>query len=77
MTIYNSWSNCEDCGFQGLMDFHSREDEDYGDKEALGVMMDCLCPSCGTSECVLIVMEQYEEMIFMARNVESSKTLKK
>jgi hypothetical protein len=59
------------------MDFHSREDEDYEDKDALGVMMDCICPSCGTREYVLIVMEQYEEMIFMARNVALSKASKK
>jgi len=77
MTTYNSWSNCEECGFHGLMDFHSREDENYEDKDALGVMMDCICPSCGTREYVLVVMEQYEEMRFMARNVESSKTSKK
>ena len=35
MTTYSSWSNCEDCGFHGLMDFHTREDEDYEDKDAL------------------------------------------
>lgn len=77
MTTYSSWSNCEECGFHGLMDFHSREDEDYEDKDALGVMLDCICPSCGTRGCVLVVMEQYEEMLFMARNVELSKASKK
>ncbi len=73
MTTYNSWSNCEECGFHGLMEFNTREDENYDDQDALGVMMDCICPSCGAAECVLVVTEQYEEMIFMSKNVEASK----
>lgn len=77
MNTYTSWSSCDECGFQGLMEFNTREDENYDDQEALGVMMDCICPSCGASECVLIVTEQYEEMVFMSKNVEAAKRSRK
>jgi len=73
MTTFNSWSQCDECGFQGLMEFWTREDENYDDAGALGVMMDCVCPACGERESVLVVMEQYEEMLHMAKNVRQSK----
>ncbi|MDH3315090.1 MAG: hypothetical protein OER43_04915 [Gammaproteobacteria bacterium] len=73
MTSFNSWSNCDECGFQGLMEFHLREDENYDDPDALGVMMDCVCPACDGRESVLVVMEQYEEMLQMEKNVKASK----
>lgn len=76
MRSFNSWSQCDECGFQGLMEFRTREDENYEDAEALGVMMDCVCPACGERESVLVVMEQYEEMLQMAENVRQSKPTK-
>ncbi len=76
MSSFDSWSQCDECGFQGLMQFRTREDENYDDPEALGVMMDCVCPACGERESVLVVMEQYEEMLQMAKNVRDSKTPK-
>ncbi len=74
MNRFDSWSQCDECGFHGLMQFSTREDENYDDPDALGVMMDCVCPSCGERESVLVVMEQYEEMLEMAKNVRESKT---
>ena len=46
---YRSWGACGDCGFQGLMEFVSREDEDYEDENALGVMMDTGVRTTGRS----------------------------
>ena len=74
MNRFDSWSQCDECGFHGLMQFSTREDENYDDPDALGVMMDCVCPACGERESVLVVMEQYEEMLEMAKNVRESKT---
>ena len=34
---YQSWSSCDDCGFQGLLEFVHREDEVYDDPESLGI----------------------------------------
>ena len=76
MTRFDSWSQCDDCGFQGLMEFRTRDDENYDDPESLGVMMDCVCPACGGHQSVLVVMEQYQEMLQMAKNVRDAKTPK-
>lgn len=76
MTSYDAWSNCEDCGFEGLMEFCTREEENYDDPEALGVMLDCICPACGARGSVLVVMEEYEEMLHMTENVRASKASK-
>lgn len=73
MTRYSSWSDCDACGFQGLMEFRTRDDENYEDPEALGVMMDCRCPACGAESPVLMVMEEYEEILRMSKNVEERK----
>lgn len=60
---YRSWGNCDLCGFQGTFVYRIRPDENYEDAEALGVMLDCTCPACGTDECVLVAMEHFEEMV--------------
>ena len=60
---FQLWGGCDECGFQGLLIFQSREDEDYADAEALGFMMDSSCPACGHEEAVLVVTEEYQEMV--------------
>ena len=69
---FKHWSNCDSCGFQGLMVFRIRPEEDYTDEEALGFMMDTSCPACGTDEAVLVVVEEYQEMVLMSRLAEDS-----
>lgn len=64
---FQHWSDCAECGFQGLVRFSCREDEDYSDPEALGFMMDAQCPACGDDGAVLVVVEQFQEMLRMAR----------
>lgn len=59
---YQHWDGCDECGFQGLMLFRQRDDEDYSDEDALGFMMDSSCPACGQEAAVLVVVEQYQEM---------------
>ncbi len=61
--VYQLWDSCEACGFQGLIAFSSRPDEDYSDEDALGFVMDSSCPACGHEEAVLVVLEQYQEMV--------------
>jgi hypothetical protein len=60
---FQHWGHCDQCGFQGLMVFRSRRDEDYSDEEALGFMMDSSCPACGHEEAVLVVVEEYQDMV--------------
>ena len=69
---YNSWSTCADCGFQGLLVFQSRANEDYSDASALGYMLDSHCPACGQDDPVLVVAEEYRQMVFMASNRNST-----
>lgn len=64
---YQHWDRCEACGFQGLILFQCRAGEDYSDLDALGFLMDSSCPACGYEEAVLVVVEQYQEMVRMAR----------
>ena len=66
---YQHWGSCDECGFQGLLLFRSRVEEDYADEEALGFVMDSSCPSCGHEEAVLMVLEQYQEMVRLGRRV--------
>ena len=60
---FQHWSDCGECGFQGLVRFTCRDDEDYFDVEALGYMMDARCPACGEEGAVLVVLEQFREMV--------------
>ncbi|MDX1434158.1 MAG: hypothetical protein R3286_17075 [Gammaproteobacteria bacterium] len=69
---YEAWGSCEDCGFHGLVEFRHRDDEDYDDGEALGVMLDSTCPSCGQVQAVLVVIEEYQEMLRSARTGKGS-----
>ena len=66
MAQYQHWDQCSACGFQGLMLFTSRSDEDYSDAQALGYLLDCRCSSCGNEVSVLIVAEEYREMVRLA-----------
>lgn len=59
---YQSWSQCDECGFQGLFEFQQRDDETYDDPDALGVMLDSTCPSCGFQHAVLVVTEEFQAM---------------
>jgi len=64
---YQSWSSCDDCGFQGLFEFVQRGDEIYDDPDSLGVMLDATCPACDYQVAVLVVMDEYHAMLHMAR----------
>lgn len=64
---YRSWSNCDECGFQGLLEFTHRADENYDDPESLGVMLDATCPACDHQASVLVVMDEYHAMQHLAR----------
>ena len=50
---YRSWSSCDECGFQGLLEFAHRNEENYDDPESLGVMLDATCPACDHQAAVL------------------------
>ena len=69
-TRYESWSTCDACGFQGLLEFTHREDEVYDDPDSLGVMLDATCPSCDSESAVLVVLEEYHAMLRMARSAD-------
>ena len=49
------------------MTFACRPDENYDDGDALGVMMDATCPACGEADTVLVVTEEFREMVMLAR----------
>ena len=68
---FQHWDECEDCGFQGLIAFRTRADENYDDASALGFMMDSTCPACGCEGAVLMVVEQFQEMMFMSASKRS------
>ena len=59
---FRAWSVCDECGFEGLLGFDLREDEDYADPTALGVMVDATCPSCESVGAVLVALAHFEEM---------------
>jgi len=64
---YQHWDACDECGFQGLMLYQHRADEDYSDEDVLGFMMDSSCPACGQEAAVLVVVEQYQEMLRLSK----------
>jgi predicted RNA-binding Zn-ribbon protein involved in translation (DUF1610 family) len=66
MAKYQHWDQCTDCGFQGLMEFLTRDDEDYSDEDALGYLVDWKCSSCGHEISVLMVVYEYQEMVRLA-----------
>jgi len=68
MAEFKHWDQCSACGFQGLMQFISRADEDYSDEDALGYLLDCRCSSCGQETSVLIVVEEYRKMVRLVEN---------
>lgn len=60
---YKAWGSCTDCGYEGMLEYSHVTGEDYGDAEALGVMMLLKCPACGTAEHALITVEYYREIL--------------
>ena len=69
---FQHWDACDECGFQGLVLFRTRAEENYDDADALGFLMDSTCPACGCEESVLMVVEQYQEMVLMSTLKRSS-----
>lgn len=67
---YASWSSCDECGFQGLLEFVQRDDEVYDDPDCLGVMLDSTCPACDHQAAVLVVIDEYQAMLRMARSAK-------
>jgi hypothetical protein len=67
---YEAWSSCDECGFQGLLEFVHRDGENYEDPDALGVMLDSTCPACDYQAAVLVVTEEYQAMLHMARSAK-------
>ncbi|MEE9265236.1 MAG: hypothetical protein V3V86_00780 [Gammaproteobacteria bacterium] len=65
---YRYWSSCDECGFQGLLEFAHRDGENYDDPESLGVMLDATCPACEHQAAVLVVIDEYQAMMRMARS---------
>ena len=65
---YQYWSSCDECGFQGLLEFAHRDEENYDDPESLGVMLDATCPACGHQAAVLVVTDEYQAMMRQARS---------
>lgn len=59
---FRAWSRCDECGFEGLLAFSCRDDENYDDADALGVLVDALCPACEAIGATLVAMEHFEEM---------------
>ncbi len=67
---YRYWSSCDECGFQGLLEFAHRDEENYDDPESLGVMLDATCPACEHQAAVLVVIDEYQAMMRMARSAD-------
>ena len=67
---YHSWSSCDECGFQGLLEFAHRDGEVYDDADSLGVMLDTTCPACDQQSAVLVVSEEYQAMLRLARSAQ-------
>ena len=65
---FEHWDKCEECGYTGLIEFRTRPEENYADADALGFVMDSKCPSCGCEESVLMVAEQFQEMVAMSQS---------
>ncbi|MFT5176186.1 MAG: hypothetical protein ACI8W7_004380 [Gammaproteobacteria bacterium] len=63
---FQHWDQCDDCSFQGLIEFRTRAEEDYEDADALGFVMDSTCPACGDEKSVLMVAEQFQEMVLLS-----------
>jgi len=59
---YRGWNSCSACGFQGVFVFTSWEDESYDDPDALGAMLDTVCPACEERESVLVAMDEFRRM---------------
>ena len=65
---YRYWSSCDEYGFQGLLEFAHRDEENYDDPESLGVMLDATCPACEHQAAVLVVLDEYQAMMRTARS---------
>ena len=69
---FQHWDACDECGFQGLIALRTRAEEDYDDADALGFVVDSTCPACGFEGSVLMVVEQFREMVLMSASKRSS-----
>lgn len=58
---FNAWGHCFDCHFEGMLEYHHIEGEQYEEVEA--VMLIQHCPACDTTEHALIPIDYYEEMM--------------
>jgi len=67
---YQSWSSCDECGFQGFLEFAHRSEENYEDPQSLGVMLDATCPACDHQMAVLVVIDEYHAMLRTARSAQ-------
>ncbi len=68
--ILSVWGTCSDCGYQGMLEYRHVSGEDYGDDQALGVMLLQRCPACDTSDNALLPMDFYLELVAAARRSE-------
>ena len=68
---FQHWDQCDECGFHGLVSFQTRAGEDYDDADALGFVMDSTCPACGFEQAVLVVVEQFQEMVLLSTSKRS------
>lgn len=60
---FRVWSHCDDCHFDGLIDYSMIEGEDYDDPESLGVMLLQHCPACETAVNTFIPTDLYQEFL--------------
>lgn len=72
INTFTHWDECDECGFKGLIVFRTRAEEDYEDADALGFVMDSICPQCGCEESVLMVAEAYHEMLVLSTTKRES-----
>ncbi len=61
--LIKDWGSCLDCDYEGLLEYRHLEGEDYGDGEALGVMLLQRCPACESEAHSLIPIDYYRELL--------------
>ena len=59
---YKGWSNCSECGYEGVFIFVPIDGEDYSDADSLGFMFEATCPACECCDSILVLSEQFGEM---------------
>lgn len=61
--IIRVWSHCDDCHFDGLIEYSMIEGEDYDDPDSLGVMLLQNCPACEVSVNTFIPTDLFQEFL--------------